>query len=544
VNSVGDRLLDLEALGLRFTARQGKVIARGDIELLTQSDRNWVDEHRVDLINLLELPQIEPEDETDAAGNPIPFPLATAQMGPWTGARDPASYPNVCRLTISFSVAITGRLDLDRLRRAVDILLLRHPQLRARIDRHEPVQTFWPDPIPIEQRTAQDVSDENLARQLSDLEAAPFEVFGGCLTRITLLRLGPYAHILQFACNHIILDGWSTNLLRRDIEHAYQVQDDASIEAARLAGRQFLGYLRWLDSSRLQARRRLAMGRWRRWLSDLPEGGASLRLDRARSQVNNDTDGLTKTMLGEGVGDAVRSRAASLNVTPGAVASAGLLLLLARQQRTDFPIFLMLDSGRWRPELAELCGLFLTNVPVSARIRPDDTTVTFLERVHRTLVERRAEPCGWPEFIEIFERRPGGAPERLCHISLNILQFDISKHTDPAAERRNPQPVRNLASAESSAIPQTTFRHLAVRSRFMLDKVRFFFVPRRQPQAGIPGDISLNVSLEGPVECIWDYNSRVLNLETIVNASDEYKEIIMYLCASQPAPLNNILTET
>ncbi|MEQ4304749.1 condensation domain-containing protein [Plantactinospora sp. B6F1] len=153
-------------------------------------------------------------------------PLTPAQRRLWFLDRlDPGD----AAYTISTTVLLRGDLDVDRLVRAFDTVIARHESLRTRFVESGgvPVQEVLPPrPTPVSRI---EVSGEAEAlAAVEELIARPFDLAAGHLVRVGLLRLDPRTHVLCTAVHHIVGDGWSMNLLYRQVAEVYRGIDPAS----------------------------------------------------------------------------------------------------------------------------------------------------------------------------------------------------------------------------------------------------------------------------------------------------------------------------
>ncbi|MEV8517137.1 amino acid adenylation domain-containing protein [Dactylosporangium sp. NPDC051484] len=119
---------------------------------------------------------------------------------------------------------LRGRLDRAAMRRALDALTSRHETLRTRVELFDgtPVLAPAPDGVRLETAVATGLDDAR------DLVAAfvtrPFDLTAGPMLRSLLIDVGPDEHVLALAAHHIAADGWSLQVLRRDLDalyHAY-----------------------------------------------------------------------------------------------------------------------------------------------------------------------------------------------------------------------------------------------------------------------------------------------------------------------------------
>ncbi|HEX5124543.1 MAG TPA: amino acid adenylation domain-containing protein [Rhodanobacteraceae bacterium] len=154
-------------------------------------------------------------------------PTTEPQREIWLAAKlDPAA-----SLAYNEAVAIrlSGTLDVDKLRAALQQLVERHEALRA---------TVTPDGADF--CVAETVSLDCPLHDLSDLDETaraeaiaaaerravetPFDLEEGPLIRAELLRLASDAHLLIVAAHHIVCDGWSFGIVARDLAALYAQQ--------------------------------------------------------------------------------------------------------------------------------------------------------------------------------------------------------------------------------------------------------------------------------------------------------------------------------
>ncbi|WP_392387825.1 condensation domain-containing protein [Burkholderia gladioli] len=160
-----------------------------------------------------------------------PPPLSTGQQRLWFLDQ---LQPGSSAYLIPLALRLSGRLDVEAFRRAVNAVVARHDVLRTTFPMvdGEPVQTVAPrldievpltalDTLPAEQREAR-------AAELADQAArAPLDLARGPLLRAGLLRLAADRHVAMLTLHHIIADAWSVGVLLNEIAECYQ----AALEA-------------------------------------------------------------------------------------------------------------------------------------------------------------------------------------------------------------------------------------------------------------------------------------------------------------------------
>jgi hypothetical protein len=139
--------------------------------------------------------------------------------------------------TVQFSLDIDGSIDTDRLRRCLDALLVRHPQLRASfryLRSGRPVALVGrAGPAPWRELDLRDRPDiEEAWEQECAHERRRFDPAEAPLLRAVLVRTGDQRHRLLISHHHLLLDGWSTAPLLADLAALYDHDGDpASVPA-------------------------------------------------------------------------------------------------------------------------------------------------------------------------------------------------------------------------------------------------------------------------------------------------------------------------
>ena len=144
----------------------------------------------------------------------ITFPASTGQAWYVRAVNSGRANDNVelgCRLR--------GKPDLPRLRRAVELLVARHPSLRTTFaDRDGRVLQQIHDPAPLAIEDVDGTDPDALIEFATD----PFQLHGGPLVRAALVRLSTDDNLLVLVAHHAVCDGWSWALLYEDLAELYR----------------------------------------------------------------------------------------------------------------------------------------------------------------------------------------------------------------------------------------------------------------------------------------------------------------------------------
>ena len=152
-------------------------------------------------------------------------PLGPAQTGLWIEDRmDPGSAAYV----VGFGLRVQGPVDQQRIRDACRALTARYDILRVSYpadDLGEPTVVLHEDTgaeVPVMDLRGVDDPLASAEEELSRILATPFDVAAGPLARFHSLTLADDDHVVLFTAHHIIVDGWSAELLKSDLRKALE----------------------------------------------------------------------------------------------------------------------------------------------------------------------------------------------------------------------------------------------------------------------------------------------------------------------------------
>jgi amino acid adenylation domain-containing protein len=150
-----------------------------------------------------------------------PLPLSFAQRRLWLLDQ---MEPGSAAYNVPFALRLRGALDVPVLERALAEIISRHELLRTTFGTEggEPVQVVHPTaearvPATDLRRLAAERREGEVRRLTAEESLRPFDLARGPLLRATLLRLGEEEHALLFTMHHIVSDGWSMEVLVREV---------------------------------------------------------------------------------------------------------------------------------------------------------------------------------------------------------------------------------------------------------------------------------------------------------------------------------------
>jgi hypothetical protein len=349
-------------------------------------------------------------------------PLSPAQQRMWFLHRmDPADTSYL----LSFLIRCGPGVDPARLGDALRAVVAAHEALRTSFTLADvrPVQRVHPHVPLVVRRTDLTGSDHEaeLTRLARQDAARPMDLERAPLLRCRVVTAGGEAVAVVLTAHHIVFDGWSLEVLVRELARCYDDPDPgagARPGPALFAARQ----LAWLDSD--AGRAALTA------LADSVRGAPellALPTDLPRPPVRGSGGGRVERALPGGVPDALRRTAAAHRVTPHMVGLAAFAALLHHWSGVDDLLIGSAFAGRTDPESEAAIGCFVNLLPV--RLRPDaDRPFSALLRQTRRAALLAASAQDVPLDHLVGRLRPHRTP---AHTPLVQVSFGVVKPVAP-----------------------------------------------------------------------------------------------------------------
>jgi amino acid adenylation domain-containing protein len=314
---------------------------------------------------------------------------------------------------------VTGDLQLAVLDRAVEAVVARHPALRTRYDSAAPWVVDEGDAVAGASGVDIVHSHRRMAwRQALALAtasaAAPFDLAQGRLLRVRSYLTGERERLLLVMVHHIATDGWSMDLIYREISDLY---------AGRLQGPAPPGYGGFASWQRTAPKALAAVDAFAARLVPLPE-----RLELAGSRQRPPVRSMAGRVLHSRLSAVTTGRLQALASRTGSslyeVLIAVFYLCLARRSRQWDLLIGTVASARTLPGFHHTVGFFANTLPVRVTADLDTAISDLLARVRaevRWVLTHQEVPL--EEIVLRVRRSPDRAHSPLVDAAL-ILQND------------------------------------------------------------------------------------------------------------------------
>ena len=330
------------------------------------------------------------EDSIPVAPAAASYPLSGAQQRLWLlqqNERSDAAY------RVGWGFRIKGSLQIPALEKAFNSLIERHEILRTRF--LMPGGVAVQEIIPVAQVdfhiTVNDISaaadKEAVAAGLAAAAAdQPFELSEGRLLRVTLLRFSDAEHLLLLTLNHLVCDGWSMNILLKEVMENYTAFVNNSTPSRPALRIQYRDYAVWqqqqLQTAAVQAQRKF-------WLNEFSGEVPVLELpaDKVRPAVKSYAGDVVRFSLDSDTKEALlqlgHTCGASLFMTLMAVVKT----LLYRYTGQPDIIIGTPESGRSHKDLENQVGYYANTLALRTNINAAGSFLDLLEQVKTHTLE-------------------------------------------------------------------------------------------------------------------------------------------------------------
>jgi len=324
---------------------------------------------------------------------PTVLPLSFSQERLWFLSR---LRPESSEYALPLAVRLTGPIEADRVEHAVSAVVARHEVLRTHIVAVEGrASQVVQEPKPVQVRLV-DLSgadgqavdgDEPEARAQRHAEAdlaLPFDLETESPIRASLLRLGPRDHMLLLVLHHVAFDGWSADILLRDLGAAYEALASGTDPVLPDAPAQYGDFTVRQRAEMTGARTEADLGYWREVLAG--STATSLPTDHPRPASWDPRGASVSVGLPTAMSRALDSLARRSKATPYMVFLAAFHVLLARSLGTDDVVVGTPVAGRTRPETESMIGFFVNTVVVRGKLADSPRFSTYLARVRESVL--------------------------------------------------------------------------------------------------------------------------------------------------------------
>ncbi|WP_031464286.1 non-ribosomal peptide synthetase [Sciscionella sediminilitoris] len=281
---------------------------------------------------------------------------------------------------------LRGPLDRTALLEALDMLAARHAPLRTRIAETEdgPRQLIGPPDSGFPCTVEESVS--SVAELLTEETETPFDFSGASLARARIATLEPQRSVLIITLHHIVFDGWSRDILLRELGKCYAAAQRGEAPALAPLHHSYAEHARrqqdWLAGPEPETQ----LAYWTKQLDGAP---ALLELpsDRPRPAEQDYRGGRVLIHIDEELTSELRALAERTGVSLYSTILTAWGLLLSRLADQPEAVIGAPIANRRDADIADLMGFFVNTVALRVDRAGAPSGSELLRRTHRVLKE-------------------------------------------------------------------------------------------------------------------------------------------------------------
>ncbi|HTJ70945.1 MAG TPA: amino acid adenylation domain-containing protein [Actinospica sp.] len=294
--------------------------------------------------------------------------------------------PGTAQYAIYAAYAVDGPFDAAIFERCVRILTERHEALRTtfRVVDGEFVQVIRGS-APSGLRVERGVPIADVDDLLTTEASRPFDLEHGPLLRVLIIEVEDGTHRILLATHHLVADGWSLNLIVRELSACYAalLADREPADLLSEPALQYADYAVWQREQTAAGAYAGQVAYWREALKDAPPV-LTLPADLPRPQVRSAAGAHHLFEIPDTTTAALDRLAREVGVTPTMAWFAASAVFLGRLAGQSEVVVGTPVAGRDRADLQDVVGMFVNTLALRVDLGEGQASVSFRDLLSRT----------------------------------------------------------------------------------------------------------------------------------------------------------------
>ncbi|KAG0244938.1 hypothetical protein BGW41_005537 [Actinomortierella wolfii] len=310
---------------------------------------------------------------------------------------------------VPVSLRLRGALDHIILEKTLNKIYARHESLRSTfvvVDGEPTLKILSPESglkliisdlrqTPDRDSVAEAIASEEAMRSF-DLEKGP-------LVRVQLIQLAEDDHILLLMMHHIVTDGWSMDVLFREMSELYMAYIHSKPDPLVPLSIQYQDYAAWQREWLTQDRFEDQAAFWRKALAGAPVS-LTIPTDRHRPRQQSFVGGSVPIQIDPQLTSALHILCQKHRVTMFMVVLGAWSIVLSRLSGQDDIVIGTPVANRNHPQVEQLIGFFVNTLALRVDLSGDPNADQILDRVAKMTVEAQAhQDIPFEQVVEIIQ---------------------------------------------------------------------------------------------------------------------------------------------
>ncbi len=286
-------------------------------------------------------------------------------------------------------IELRHHVDGGALKKALGELIQRHESLRTgfKTVSDEPVQFIVPevDELPFREFDISHLNESERNREweqvFKDESSRVFDLAQVPLFRSVLVKFAGKDSKLIFTMHHIISDGWSLELFRKELIYlymSYRAGQPIKLEPLNLQYKDFAGW-----HSRQVTNSSISEGAYKFWKKKVEQGIPQLELPRSISGDSRNLRGAMYRFLIPGeMKDNLKKLGKTYNTTLFMIMFATYIIDLSRYSNQEDIVCSIISAGRVHESFFSIIGFFVNSILFKIQVNEEEGFDKFLHRIH------------------------------------------------------------------------------------------------------------------------------------------------------------------
>ena len=426
--------------GVNLWVESGALHFRAPRDAIDENARREIAENRDALISVLSRREARPQPADDRI-RPCPagqaLQLSFAQKRFWfLDQMDPGS----ARYNIGSFHRVRDPIDFDTLASAVDELFMRHEAFRTRIRtvKGEPVLDILPRPVialdTVDLTTTPPSDIDAAVRDIGrDVLRTQFDLAEGRVARIHAVRFAPDDQLIVFAAHHVVADGWSLDIILRDLRQIYEAKVTSRPPRLPPLSLRYSDFAAWEQGKVLAKGFSEDIAFWRETLTGAPTT-LELPTDRPRRSTDCARGGRYGGHIEAAIADQLREVARERGATLFMALMAAWQTLLSRLSGQDDLVIGTPVATRDDEALQNVVGCFINNIALRGDLSGSPSFAELLGRTRQaTLQAFRHSALPFEMVVEAVNPPRTAAYAPIFQTLFTLMDFQLDGTSAPTS---------------------------------------------------------------------------------------------------------------
>ncbi|KAM0462368.1 hypothetical protein ACHAPV_003843 [Trichoderma viride] len=288
---------------------------------------------------------------------------------------------------LPYAVRMRGPLQIDALRIALLALEKRHETLRTTFEEQDGVGVQVVHSSIFQELKTVDLSDDQddgYLQLLQQEQTTPFDLASEAGWRVSLIQLGENDHVLSIVMHHIISDGWSTDILRRELGQFYAtaLQGHDPLSMVKPLPINYRDFSAWQKQEEQVAEHQKQLEYWTDQLAN--SSPAEFSTDFPRPTILSGKAGYVPVTIEGDLYISLREFCRVKQMTPFTVLLAAFRAAHYRLTGTEDAVIGTPIANRNRRELENIIGFFVNTQCMRITVDDDETFESLVRQVRLT----------------------------------------------------------------------------------------------------------------------------------------------------------------